>query len=102
MVAVHQQSSFFGYRMSSSKMVIEFAFGQLKGRWGVLWQGMDISLDDLPNVRFACFVIHIYRNVYGEKLRESCSYERVSPTCTSGYNAAFNETSRKHIQEIFA
>ena len=41
---------FFGYRMSSSRMVIECAFGRLKGRWGALRRAIDISLDDLPNV----------------------------------------------------
>lgn len=100
---------FFGYRMSSSRMVIECAFGRLKGRWGALRRAMDISLDDLPNVIFACFVLHNYCEVHGEtlseeKLKESCSYEREfqPPTCTPGYGAAFNETSGKHIRQIFA
>ena len=51
---------FFGYKLSSSRMVIECAFGRLKGRWGALRRAMDISLDDLPNVIFACFVLHNY------------------------------------------
>ena len=100
---------FFGYRMSSSRMVIECAFGRLKGRWGALRRAMDISLDDLPNVIFACFVLHNYCDVHGEtlseeKLKESCSYEREfrPPTCTPGYGAAFNVTSGKHIRQIFA
>ena len=29
-------AQFFGYRMSSSRMVIECACGRLKGRWGTL------------------------------------------------------------------
>ena len=49
MVAAHQQSNFLA-RLSSSRMVIECAFGRLKGRWGALRRAMDISLDDLPNV----------------------------------------------------
>ena len=100
---------FFGYRMSSSRMVIECAFGRLKGRWGALLRAMDLSLDDLPNVVFACFVLHNYCEVHGEtpseeKLKESCSYEREfqPTTCTPGYGAAFNETSGKHIRQIFA
>ena len=41
---------FFGHRMSSSRMVIESTFGQLKGRWRALRRDMDISLDDLPTL----------------------------------------------------
>ena len=41
---------------------------------------MDTSLDDIPNVIFACFVLHNYCEVHGktvseEKLREACNYE---------------------------
>ena len=70
---------------------------------------MDISFDDLPNVIFACFVLHNYCEVHSEtpseeKLKEACSYERESqpPTCAPGYGAAFNETIGKHIQQVFA
>ncbi|XP_015753379.1 PREDICTED: putative nuclease HARBI1 [Acropora digitifera] len=99
----------FGYRISSSRMVIECAFGRLKGRWGALPRAIDISLDNLPNVVFACFVLHNYCEVHREtlseeKLKESCSYEREfqPTTCTPGYGAAFNETCGKHIRQIFA
>ena len=57
---------------------------------------MDISLDDLPNAAFACFVLHNYCEVHGEtiseeKFKESCSHEREfqPPRCTPGYGAAF-------------
>ena len=89
-------------------MVIERAFGRLKGRWGALWRAMDISLDHLPNVIFACFVLHNCCEVHGEtlseeKLKESSSYEReFQPPTYPGYGVAFNETSRKHIRQIFA
>ena len=90
-------------------MVIECAFGRLKGRWGALRRAMDISLDDLPNVIFSCFVLHNYCEVHGEtlseeKLKEVCNYEREfqPPTCAPGYGAAFNETSGKRIRQNFA
>ena len=66
----------FGYRMASPRMVIECAFGRLKGRWVALRRAMDISLDNLPNVIFACFVLYNYCEVHGEtpsekKIKES-------------------------------
>jgi len=100
---------FFGYRMSSSRMVIECAFGRLKGRRGTLRRAMDISLDELPNVILACFVLHNYCEVHGETLseetlKEACNYERECqpPTCAPGYGAAFNEPSWKRFRQIFA
>ncbi|XP_022796273.1 protein ANTAGONIST OF LIKE HETEROCHROMATIN PROTEIN 1-like [Stylophora pistillata] len=100
---------FFGYRMSSSRMVIECACGRLKRRWGAQRRAMDISLNDLLNVIFACFVLHNYCEVHGEtlseeKLKEACNYEREfqPPTYAHGYGAAVNETSGKHILQIFA
>lgn len=49
---------FFGYRLSSSRMVTECSFGALKGRYGILRQPLDVSFNDPPHVIFACFVLH--------------------------------------------
>ena len=72
---------YFGYKLSSAKMVIECSFGRLKGRWGVLRRAMDIKLDDLPSVIFACFVLHNFCELHGEtitedRVQEACSYDR--------------------------
>ena len=53
-----QDEQFFGYRLSSARMVIECAFGRLKARFGCLRRDMDINLDDLPYVIHACFILH--------------------------------------------
>lgn len=39
-------------------MVIECAFGRLKARFAALRRPMDINLQDLPHVIYACFVLH--------------------------------------------
>ena len=52
------QEQYFGYRLSSAQMVIECAFGRLKGRFGALPGEMDINIDDLLIVIHACFVLH--------------------------------------------
>lgn len=41
-------------------MVIECAFGRLKARFGALRRPMDINLNELPLVIYACFVLHNY------------------------------------------
>ena len=52
------QEQYFGYRLSSARMVIECAFARLKGRFGTLRREMDINIDDLLIVIHACFVLH--------------------------------------------
>ena len=39
-------------------MVIECAFGRLKARFAALRRPMDINLQDLTHVIYACFVLH--------------------------------------------
>ena len=64
------KEQFFGYRLSSARMVIECAFGRLKGRCGTLRRGMDINIDDLPHVIYACFVLHNFCEINKELLAQ--------------------------------
>jgi hypothetical protein len=56
----NRQEKYFGYRLCSARNVIECSFGKLKARFGCLRRAMDINLADLPNVIYACFVLHNY------------------------------------------
>ena len=55
-----KKSSFFCFRLSSARMVIECAFGRLKGRFGCLRRDMDIDMKYLLEVIYACFILHNY------------------------------------------
>ena len=50
----------FNEMLRSARNQIECAFGRLKARWRILTRPMDIKLDDLPTVIYACFVLHNY------------------------------------------
>ena len=50
-------------------MVIECASGRLKSRFGCL--SMDINLKGLPNVIYACFVLHIFLEIHKELIHQS-------------------------------
>ena len=52
------QEQYFGLSLCRARMVIECAFGRLKARFGALRRAMDMNLDDLPFVIYACFVLH--------------------------------------------
>lgn len=49
---------FFNYRQSRARMVVENAFGRLKGRWRCLLKQMDFHLTNVPAVVGSCVVIH--------------------------------------------
>lgn len=54
------QEQYFGLCLCRARMVIECAFGRLKARFGALRRSMDINLNELPLVIYACFVLHNY------------------------------------------
>ena len=48
----------FNQMLRSARNQIECAFGRLKARWRILLRPMDIPVDKLPNIIFACFILH--------------------------------------------
>ena len=45
-----QQQKTFNFRLSSARVVVEHAYGRLKGRWRCLLKRLDISVEDVPTV----------------------------------------------------
>ena len=64
------QEQYLGYRLCSARNVIECAFGCLKARFGCLKRSMDINLDNLPQVIYACFVLHNFCELNKEYINE--------------------------------
>ena len=62
------EEQFFGYCLSSPRMVIECAFGRLKARFGCLRRDMDITNDDLPYVIHSCFTLHNFCETSSEAI----------------------------------
>lgn len=52
------QEQYFGLKLCSARYIIECAFGRLKARFGALRRAMDINIDELPYVIYACFILH--------------------------------------------
>ena len=100
------QEQYFGFRLSAARIVIECAFGRLKGRFGALKREMDIKLTDLPYVIYACFVLHNYCEInneilQNERIERAIQYERESqPPLIHARNQACEATS-KEIRNIF-
>ena len=57
----------FNNLLRSARNTVECAFGRLKARWSILTRKMDLKLDNIPTVIYACFVLHNfceYHNTY--------------------------------------
>ena len=52
------QQKRFNYRLSKARVVVEHAYGRLKGRWRCLLKRNYILITDLPQLVAACCVLH--------------------------------------------
>ena len=48
----------FNNILRSARNPIECVFGRLKSRWGILTRKMDLKLETIPVLIYACFVLH--------------------------------------------
>ena len=46
--------------LRSARNPVECTFGRLKARWSILTRTMDLSLNIIPTVVYACFTLHNY------------------------------------------
>ena len=99
----NEKEQFFGFKLSSARMVIKCAFELLKGRFGCLRREMDINIEHLPNVIHACFLLHnfceLHREPFHQNLVEAAKKHGSEFPPTSGYQASNNETTRKKLEE---
>lgn len=52
------QQRYYNYRLSRARMVIEGAYGQLKGRWRVLMRKCESPPEKVRTITLACVVLH--------------------------------------------
>ena len=53
-----QRQRKFNYRLSRARVVVECAFGRLKGRWRSLMKRNDSTITNIPTLVTACCVLH--------------------------------------------
>uniref|UniRef100_A0A8C3T5Y6 DDE Tnp4 domain-containing protein n=1 Tax=Chelydra serpentina TaxID=8475 RepID=A0A8C3T5Y6_CHESE len=64
--ALDSEKELFNYHLSKCRMVVECAFGRLKGRWRILLTRSDLSPKNIPIVIAACCVLHNLCEIKGE------------------------------------
>ena len=60
----------YNYRQSRGRMVVENAFGRLKGGWWCLLKRLDVHVSNVPNVVRSCIVLHNICERYGDHFCE--------------------------------
>ena len=101
------QEQYFGYKLCSARNVIECSFGRLKARFGALKRSMDINIDDLPYVIYACFVLHNFcelnnESISEDRVRASVTYDRdfQPDTVRNRYLTDCNESEGKRVRKV--
>ena len=68
----------FNYRLSRAIMVVENAFGYLKGRWYCLLKRNDAAIEDFPTIISAYCVLHNICEVHKEQFDDTWMEELAS------------------------
>ena len=63
----------YNYRQSRARMVVENAFGRLKGRWRCLLKRLDMKLSHVPHVVAACICLHNMCEIFGDDFKSGCT-----------------------------
>ena len=56
----------FNYRLSRARVVVEMAFGRLKGRWRCLLKQNESNVANVPKIIASCVVLHNICEMFGE------------------------------------
>lgn len=86
----------FNYRQSRGRMVVENAFGRLKGRWRCLMKRLDTNVCNVSNIVASCVVLHNICEMYGDHCHQDwvVNVETTrSPTSSTTNSAASSATA---------
>lgn len=60
----------YNFHLSRARIVVENAFGRLKGRWRRLMKRNDMNIDNIPHVITACCILHNMCEVHGDSFND--------------------------------
>ena len=83
----------FNYRQSRARMVVENAFGRLKGRWRCLLKRLDFALENVPNVVAACVILHNLCEMYGDHFQPEWELDNTVVDTDTSHTTGISETA---------
>ena len=94
------QQKAFNYRLSKARVVVEHAYGRLKGRWRCLLKRNDIVIRDLPKLVATCCVLHNLCEIHGEIFNEEWMRAVTDDTSVSTASASVGTSGRDVRQAL--
>ena len=80
-------------------MVVENAFGRLKGRWRCMLKRMDFKLENVPHVVSACIVVHNMCELYGDNFLEEWTARSSTDSITPPSPSSTGSTVASDIRD---
>ena len=97
------EQKLFNYRISRARVVVEIAFGRLKGRWRRLSKQIDMDIDNVPHIISACCVLHnvceVHKENFNDEWLQEVDTEMAQPDCGSTTSSTI-VTGGEEVREI--
>ena len=92
----------FNYCLSRARVVVECAFGRLKGRWRCLLKRNDSHLSFVPTIVTTCCVLHNLCEVHGDGFDDDwmCAEEVASHSTHSSSTTIGTNTTAENIRHV--
>ena len=95
----------YNYRQSRARMVVENAFGRLKGRWRCLSKRIDLHVSNIPHIVAACVTLYKICEIAGDHcfpewiVADSTTRPQSSPIATAAPNSTQASSIRNAIRD---
>ena len=104
--AHNNEEAIFNNMLRGARNPIECAFGRLKARWQVLNKGIDMALKSVPNVVYACFVLHNICEVKGVTIDDDIVAQQIAqdkltqPNTEADRRYSFNTAEGTYVRNV--
>ena len=103
-----EREQYFGYRLSSARMVIKNAFGGEKGRFGRWRRPMDLNIKELSHLIMSIIILHNFCEINNEMLPNARLPDVIHKgnisqpnTKSMNYKRSVNEYGAKKIRSVY-
>ena len=96
----------FNNLLRASRNQIECAYGRLKGRWQILNRPIDMKLENVPQIIYACFVLHNFcesnnMKLDDDHLQRQMEYDQqVQPNIAPDRIFSYNSAEVEHVRNV--
>ena len=104
--ALNNEQVIFNNMLRSARNPIECAFGRLKARWQILNKRIDMGLKFVPNIVYACFVLHNICEMKGVTIDDDIVAQQIAqdkltqPNTGADHRYSFNSAEGTYVRNV--